>query len=494
MTDHATVQRFFASDYPRTLFPLSTNEIVVKHAAQELDAHIHQRVLNDSEKSHAFLAQQRVYASKPNYQLRRTVKLDPVAEYFLYDLTYRNRSIFRKNKSTTRRSFGYRFSDGEPVTGADAYAEFKKAIAAGRAEFKRVLSFDIAAYFNSLYHHDLVHWFRDAEASTVDVDALSQFLSQTNSGRSVDCLPQGVYPCKMIGNSFLWFVDSSVRLKSALIIRFMDDFYLFDDDADTVIADFLQVQKLLGEKGLTINPGKTRGPGASEDSAGVKIDKLKAELLQLRRAIITASGEEDVDDDDPPSLSKKQRKYLISLLKEDTISEEDAELVLRLMQPYADEVLDHLDGLVEAFPNLAKEIHRFCAGLDNKGKARVAEIVLDYVESKHPTEFVLFWLAKIVEDYLLKTKRAGDLLLALYQCEGATKISKAKILEIPENRFGMIELRNEQLKTGQSDWLSWSSAVGSRAQKPASRNYVLKYFCTGSEMNHIVGSCILALK
>jgi hypothetical protein len=493
---HPIVQRFFATDYPRTLFPLSTNEIVVEHAAKELEEHIYQRVLNDGEKSHAFLAQQRVYASKPNYHLRRTVKLDPVAEYFIYDLAYRNRSIFRKSTSENRRSFGYRFSGGEPVTGADAYADFKKALAAAKKQYAHALSFDIAAYFNSIYHHDIVHWFRDVEASPADVDALSQFLLQINSGRSVDCLPHGLYPCKMIGNAFLWFVDSSARLKSRLILRFMDDFHLFDDNIDTLIGDFFQIQKLLGEKGLSVNPRKTRTPGSLDDSATTKIDTMKADLLRMRRAIITASGVEEVDDDDgPPTMTKRQRKYLIALLKEETISEEDAELVLRLMQPYADEVIDHLQTLIGTFPNLAKEIHRFCAGVSDKNKTKVAEIVLEYVRTaEHPTEFVLFWLGKLVEDSLLTTPRAADLLFALYQCDAATKISKAKILEIPDKRFGMVDLRAEHLKTGQSDWLSWSAAVGTRCEKVASRNYVLKYFCTGSEMNHIVGGCILALR
>jgi hypothetical protein len=219
---HTLIQRFFATDYPRTLFPLSTNEIVVAHAAKALETHIYQRVLNASEKSQSFLAQQRVYASKPNYHLRRTVKLDPVAEYFIYDLTYRNRTVFRKSTSDSRRSFGYTFSGGEPVSGADAYADFKKALAAARGRFAHSFSFDIAAYFNSIYHHDIVRWFRDVEAASADVDAFSQFLLQINSGRTVDCLPHGLYPCKMVGNAFLWFVDSSARLKSQVVLRFMD--------------------------------------------------------------------------------------------------------------------------------------------------------------------------------------------------------------------------------------------------------------------------------
>jgi hypothetical protein len=37
----------------------------------------------------------------------------------------------------------------------------------------------------------------------------------------------------------------------------MDDFYLFSDDASAIRSDFMLVQKLLGDKSLSLNPNKT---------------------------------------------------------------------------------------------------------------------------------------------------------------------------------------------------------------------------------------------
>lgn len=68
----------------------------------------------------------------------------------------------------------------------------------------------------------------------------------------------------------------------------------------------------------------------------------------------------------------------------------------------------------------------------------------------------------------------------------ATKISKAKILEIPENRYGLSELRKENLRAGSSEWLSWSSAVGTMSERKASRNHILKYFANGSCINRFI--------
>jgi hypothetical protein len=84
-------------------------------------------------------------------------------------------------------------------------------------------------------------------------------------------------------------------------------------------------------------------------------------------------------------------------------------------------------------------------------------------------------MAKISEECLSKSALYRDILHEIYQHPNATDISKAKILEIPEQRFGMPELRHEHLRVGKSDWLAWSSAVGSRAAKKVSRNHSLKY-------------------
>jgi hypothetical protein len=97
---------FFEYDYRSTLFPMETCRILIKQGAAQLEAYI-QRCLSKSgaDVGHQFLAQTRVYGAKPYGHLRRTVKLDPVAEYFLYDLVYRNksrfRSRFREIKSTS---------------------------------------------------------------------------------------------------------------------------------------------------------------------------------------------------------------------------------------------------------------------------------------------------------------------------------------------------------------------------------------------------------
>src|SRR3546814_14167344 len=67
--------------------------------------------------------------------------------------------IFRKQVSDRRASFGYRFKDGKPLPINQAFKEYRKSLVEKGALYKHSIRFDIASYFNSIYHHDLAHWF-----------------------------------------------------------------------------------------------------------------------------------------------------------------------------------------------------------------------------------------------------------------------------------------------------------------------------------------------
>jgi len=104
---------FFLRDYPATLFPLRTNQLLVEKYASQLRAFIQDTIIDGGG---AFQGQQRVFATKRGWFLRRTVKLDPVAEYFLYDIIYRNRALFRPSRNPKRAVFGFRIEGGQPVS------------------------------------------------------------------------------------------------------------------------------------------------------------------------------------------------------------------------------------------------------------------------------------------------------------------------------------------------------------------------------------------
>lgn len=482
-----SAKSFFLNDLGKTLFPLRTNKVLGDAAFEKFVAYA-------KSNSEHFLPQKRVFAMKQGGHLRRTVKLDPVAEMFLYDLLYRNRNFFRRPTNKQRETFGYNFNIGEPTEATLSYRGFKGATSQYRKTYAHSISFDVASYFNSIYHHDLVHWFERIGASSDDVSALGGFLREINSGRSIDCLPQGLYPAKMMGNSFLEFVQQSGRLQSDILIRFMDDFVLFANDKQALLSDFYYIQEALSAKGLSVNPSKTRLFLKGDDEIDRTLDGVKKGLLRKRRRIVRRGYDEDEDEDDKElrNLTKTEADLLRELLARPHLEEEDAELVLALMGNHSADVLTRFEDLLRDFPHLAKSIYQFTKFVGDKNS--LSAIIVKFVsETKIIPEFQLFWLGVIFEESLLGTKQAGDIAHALYTHSWATPVTKAKVLEIADQRFGLTELREAHLKDGTSDWLAWASACGSRIEKKAARNYSLKYFKNASPINKLIGEVIADL-
>lgn len=485
-----TSAEFFNYDYKNTLFPLETCRFLIDNGAVDIEAYI-QRCLSKgtADETHQFLAQTRVYASKPGSHLRRTVKLDPVAEYFLYDIVFRNKSKFRKPFQSEKKHFGYRFEDGEPLNPTASYSGFKKSQVAYGAKYKYSLSFDIASYFNGIYHHDIVAWFANIGVDIADVNSLGTYLRQNNSGRSIDCWPQGIYPAKMVGNDFIRFIEQNHAIKSSAVVRFMDDFVLFSDDQNNLSEDFYLIQKLLGQKGLSVNPSKTTRSNVTGVQVEKDIDDIKAELLAKRRM---ASMYTYLDDFDAAleaiQMNDDELEYIRNLLKSDHLDEEDAELILGIFRDHTEEVAPHIGQFALIFPHLAKSIWSFCKSIEDK--EFIGNFILDACKNKGLQEYQLFWFAWILQDHLMQTKHVPALIGDLYNHQNATTISRAKILEIPDNRFGLLEMRDEHLVAGRSDWLAWASAVGHQSLPAVSRNHKLEYFGNSSPMNHLIKSIV----
>lgn len=483
---------FYRNDFPKTLFPLKTNLFLIENGESEILDFI-SKCLDTEEKAHSFLPQRRVYAAKSGHHLRRTVKLDAVSEYYLYDIIYKNRSKFRKPFSKDREHFGYRFENGAPISATTAYKAFKGAISEYSKSYKYFISIDVASYFNNVYHHDVVNWFRELAAPENEVNGLGQMLREINSGRSVDCLPQGLYPSKMIGNDFIRFVENYHGLRSSKIIRFMDDIYLFSDNEQIITSDFILIQTILGDKGLSINPQKTNRESAQHVKREREIDAAKEALLKRRRFMIAAGYDDEAEKRAIMlkfPLTDAELIYINKVLAQHDIEEDDAELILTIMRDHAHKVEGRLPEIIKSFPNLTKSVHGFCSGVkDREFLANSIESIV--MESPRLLEFQLFWFAAILEDYLLDTSRASALIDVIYNHNSATSISRAKILEIKDSRYGLTELRANILSTGQSDWLGWSAAVGSRALKSGSRNHVIKYFGNCSQINHLIATVVM---
>lgn len=496
-------REFFELDFMSALFPLKTNKIMMENAGLELAEYV-RRALSDlpEDAPYNFLGQERGHAAKPNHHLRRTIVLDPVCTYFIYDLVYRNRRAFDGRRKAGRVSFGYRFTDGSPITVHKAFGDYTKAIEAERADFEHSISFDIASYFNAIYHHDLSNWFGNLRGVTPeDARAFGIFMREINSGRSIDFLPHGLYPTKMIGAGFLNFVESSREIKSACSLRFMDDIHIFDDSLETLVSDFLKIQELMGGVALNVNAAKTSFDfdlGSVKDSASAIRLRLSEILDDDQPRAYFGSGsdwsddEYDDDDSDDDEISSEKISELEDLLLDTRADESDVELILGILQENDAVPAAAIPTLYARFPNIAKQLYKLVAASDDKDA--VAEGFADMLNSGvELLEYQLFWLAVIAEDHLNETDDFGSLIMGIYERSESYEIAAAKVLEIPDQTFGLKAIRARILKSGASNWRSWASAMGARTLQAAERNYILGYFANGSPMNHLIANCVKKL-
>ena len=235
--------------------------------------------------------------------------------------------------------------------------------------------------FNSIYHHDLVSWFSRLGAPDEAYQSFGQFLREINTGRSVDCLPQGLYPAKMIGSDFLRYMEQFHGLRSKAIVRFMDDFVLFSNSSIDLLRDFMVIQKLLGDKGLTLNPNKTSDGVRENVDLENEIEEVRKRLLARRRIIIMDyDGDADDEIEIKEDLSDKEMEFLRDLLRRDDIEEEDAELVLALMAEHAEEVIERLADISQKFPHLVKNVYHFCLNIEDTNA--LADFVLVFSMTK----------------------------------------------------------------------------------------------------------------
>jgi len=491
MTNHQKVKDFYLWDYEGTLFPMETCRVLIENNNEDISSFI-EKIANPSEKDYCFLPQETVYANKPQHHLRRTLKLDPVAEYYLYEMAYKNKKIFRKTNKSTRNNYGYRFYKGKPIPINESYKKFLKESETLKEKYKYFIKFDISAYFNSIYHHDMVNWFSSQNTTSDDTELFGKFMREINTGFSIDFLPHGLYASKMLGSHFLSFMDHSELVKCEHMIRFMDDFIIFSDSMDTLIKDFQIIQKCIGQKSLNLNSDKTTLFTDENITVTDEIDDIKSQIMDKIHDGFGSGIDYEKYEETVRELSKEEIDYLINLLNEGDATDHEAALIIDCIHEHTTDFYKYISIFIYRFPHLSKKIYHKCNDIDDYEE--LSKSLIELVESAHSlNEYQLFWMAKLAEKYLLDTEMAGKLLALIYEHKDATNISKAKILEIPESRFGMPEWREVHLKNGSSGWLSWASAVGMRKDTKQNRNYLMGYFSKVSHINKLIGDCIISL-
>lgn len=467
-----TTRRFFDYDYNTSLFPMRTTKSFARTGIKRA-LEFSEECVSSENSSAGFTQQTKAYASKPGFHLRRTVKLDPLAEIFIYDKMFKNRSLFLEPKSEHCKHFGYRFTDDDrPLSATESYGGFRKAQTYYEnfyedRGFAYSLSFDVASYFNSMRHNDLIDWFQRIGASNEDVKSLDVFLEGIAPDRSSDCWPQGIYPTKMMGADFLRVIEEDIRIKAKARIRFLDDFVLFSDSENDLIDDFFLIQKILGARGLSVNASKTifKAHDSTRSEAQKEKDEpvdVRKQLVDKRHLSIQQAYTLDFDESSPGiELTDDERRYIAVLFESKDLTEDDADLVVSLARGCEEEVKKHLPSLAGKYPHLAKNVWALSKNFSEDSPGTVFEILDAAANNNGLQEYQIFWFSEVASELNRRGVDVSRHLLSFYKHRNATDLSRAKILEINSNDVWLRELRREHLDSGRSDWMVWASLQGS---------------------------------
>jgi hypothetical protein len=144
----------------------------------------------------------------------------------------------------------------------------------------------------------------------------------------------------MIGSNFLCFIDNYHGIRSDQLVRFMDDIYLFSNTEQAILDDFQLIQRLLGDKGLSVNPQKTARDRAGAAAIDRDIDAVKRQLLKRRRVILIEGYDEEGDPVkteimQKQPLTKAELEYIDGILKKADLEGDDTELILAITRQHA---------------------------------------------------------------------------------------------------------------------------------------------------------------
>jgi hypothetical protein len=173
-------------------------------------------------------------------------------------------------------------------------------------------------------------------------------------------------------------------------------------------------------------------------------------------------------------------------VKSKDVSEEDVELALSLLKQDEEEVEVLIDIVFNRYPHLIKDLHRHMLDIDDNGGLWGA--IKKKVTEEFLTEYELFWLVRSIIDIYTFEEASAELLFKIFKHPCSSPIVKAAILEFTDNRYGLEDLKLQQLRSGGEGIVASSAVAGLEKLEKSKRNQQLKYISKSSQYLHTLCS------
>lgn len=223
---------------------------------------------------------------KENYLIRPAVILDPL-DRLAYQAVV-DRLSRRLIQGLSSNVFGWRLPITSPAAGAyspnkNQWERYRSHLSALVAEFDFALKTDIVSCFASIQMDILVDSIDELAGKTDIAQRLLSMLEAWSRSPNRTGIPQRSTASSVIANALLAGLDDVLEYYSKPMqigkstrrsyARWMDDMWLFGDDASHLRQAQVELQSTLRSKGLHMNSGKTKlleGPEIAEHALDVE--------------------------------------------------------------------------------------------------------------------------------------------------------------------------------------------------------------------------------
>ena len=351
-------------------------------------------------------------APKGKYGFRVVTQLDPL-DFLVFAATVKEiaEDIESHRVSVLHNIvFSYRYApdpDGRlfnPDIGYRSFQSHCKTTIDARPQYSHIGVTDISDFYPRIYHHRMENALQSACNSQEHVSSVRRLLSGWN-GTETFGIPVGNAPSRLLAEITITDVDEALLARGVNFARFNDDYRLFacsHAEAYRHLAFLADI--LFRNHGLTLQSQKTEVVTVDRfrqkylpTAASRELDSLHDRFDELIDRLGLTDSYEEIDYDDL-SLDDQQlvdSLNLVELFRDNLAGDGDVDMPLvrfvlrRLAQlgntTILDDVIDNLDSLHPAFPDIVHYLRRLRGLSDDERRTigqRVIELIRDSIVSE----------------------------------------------------------------------------------------------------------------
>ncbi|TSA27633.1 RNA-directed DNA polymerase [bacterium] len=319
-----------------------------------------------------------------------------------------------------------------------------REIIEGNTDITHIVVTDISDFYSKIYLHRLENALRSSNADSNYISSIMYLLSGWNGSETYG-IPVGNAPSRLLAEATLSDVDSSLRANGINFIRYNDDYRIFSQSHTDAYRSLAYLAEILNRNhGLTLQQQKTDILSSELFKEKYLITPQDKEINKLHEKFDDLIEVLDLDDPydyiDYDDLTEEQQDIIDSLNLQEILRNEITEsepdlpvvrfILRRLTQlrddSFLDEILDNIDSLHPAFPDIIKYIAVF-ADLDESRRHQIGDKLLHLFENSIVSELDYHKLWCLYPFSETSLWNQSDKFLILYN-KSVDDISKRKLI------------------------------------------------------------------